>query len=81
MTDRPVGQTPNQFNIPVWFRLPLAAALVAWGGRTDRPWTVIVAATVALPALWLYSLSMLVGLVPLAAQSRAGAGPTGAGPA
>jgi hypothetical protein len=65
MTDRPVGPTPNQVNMPVWFRLPLAAALVAWGARTDRRWTVIVAATLALPALWLYSLSMLVGLVPL----------------
>jgi hypothetical protein len=74
MTDQPVGPTPNQINVPVWFRLPLAAALVVWGARTNRRWTVIVAATLALPALWVYGLSMLVGLVPLGVGRRARAG-------
>jgi len=77
MTDQPQGPTPNQVNVPTWFRLPLAAALVAWGARSDRRWTVIVAATLALPALWLYGLSMLVGIVPLTARNRAHAGRAG----
>jgi len=71
MTDQPVGPTPNQINVSVWLRLPLAAALIVWGARTNRRWTVIVAATLALPALWIYGLSMLVGLVPLGVGRRA----------
>ncbi|MDQ2964857.1 MAG: glycosyltransferase 87 family protein, partial [Chloroflexota bacterium] len=37
---------------PLAIRLPVAAALVAWGAATDRPWTVGVAAMLALPILW-----------------------------
>ena len=46
-------------------RLPVALVLVAWGARTDRRWTVPVAALLALPVIWLTSLSMLAALVPL----------------
>jgi len=67
-TDNPQGMTPNQISVPLWLRLPVAVAVVVWGARTDRRWTVIVAATMALPSLWFYGLSMLVGLVPLATQ-------------
>lgn len=49
--------------IALWVRLPIAVALVAWGARTDRRWTVPVASMVALPALWYGSLSMLLALV------------------
>jgi hypothetical protein len=38
--------------VPLWLRLPLAAAVVVWGARTDRAWAVPVAAAMALPALW-----------------------------
>lgn len=51
--------------IPLLIRLPIALALVLWGARTDRPWTVAVAATLALPVLWTAGLSMLVGVVAL----------------
>jgi hypothetical protein len=48
--------------IPLLVRLPFAVALVVWGARTDRRWTVLVAALLALPAIWYGSLSMLIGL-------------------
>jgi hypothetical protein len=56
---------PDKFTIvtaPLWLRLLAAAALVTWGARTDRRWTVLVAAFLALPNVWLPSASMLVGL-------------------
>ena len=50
---------------PLWLRLPVAAILVIWGARTDRPWTVLAAATIALPVVWLAALSVLAGLAAL----------------
>ena len=44
---------------PLWLRLPIAAVVVIWGARTDRPWTVPVAATIAMPVVWLATLSVL----------------------
>ena len=44
--------------IPLWLRLPGAVALVVWGASTNRTWTVIVAATLALPIFWVTSLSL-----------------------
>jgi len=46
--------------IPIWIRLPAAGALVWWGARTDRPWTVPAAVTVALPVIWFAGLAILV---------------------
>jgi hypothetical protein len=51
--------------IPLWIRLPFAVALVVWGARTDRRWTVPVGAMLALPALWYGGLSMLLAVIPL----------------
>jgi hypothetical protein len=51
--------------IPLWIRLPFAIALVVWGARTDRRWTVPVGAMLALPALWYGGLSMLLAVIPL----------------
>jgi hypothetical protein len=51
--------------IPLWIRLPFAVALVVWGARTDRRWTVPVAGMLALPALWYGGLSMLLAVIPL----------------
>ena len=47
ITSTPEGGSVEQFHIglPLWLRLPAAAALVIWGARTDRRWTVVVAAT------------------------------------
>jgi len=46
-------------------RLPVAAILVAWGARTNRPWTLPTAAMVALPVLWLVGLAMLTAAFAL----------------
>jgi hypothetical protein len=51
--------------VPLWIRLPISLAVVAWGARTDRAWTVPVAAMLALPALWYGGISMLLAVIPL----------------
>ena len=51
--------------IALWVRLPAAVALVTWGARTDRRWTVPVASMLALPALWFGSLSMLLAVIAI----------------
>ncbi len=65
--------------VPVWVRLPLAAAIVTWGARTDRRWTVPVAAMVALPALWFGGASMLLAAVALASSGVRAGTPPGTG--
>ena len=50
--------------VPLWVRLPLAAALVIWGARSDRRWTVVVASMVAVPVLWFATLAMVIGVIP-----------------
>ena len=50
---------------PLGIRAMIAVAVVTWGGMTDRRWTVPVAATIAIPLLALYNLTLLVALVPL----------------
>ena len=51
--------------IPFWVRLPFAVALVAWGARTNRRWTVPIASMLALPALWYGGLSIILATLPL----------------
>jgi hypothetical protein len=51
--------------VPLLVRLPIAVAIVVWGARTDRRWTVPVASMLALPALWYGGLSMLLAVIPL----------------
>jgi hypothetical protein len=59
------GGTWASVPIPLWMRLPAAVALVVWGARTDRRWTVPVASMLALPALWYGGISMLLAVIPL----------------
>ena len=61
------GAPLNQFAIPVplWIRVPAALVFVAWGGLTDRRWTVPVAATLALPVLWPSGFAVLAALWPI----------------
>ena len=70
----PEGGSVAQFNIPIplWLRLPAAAALVAWGGLTDRRWTVPVAATLALPVLWVSGFAICAALAAESMWPRAG---------
>ncbi len=51
--------------IPLMVRLPFAVAVVVWGARTDRRWTVPVACMLALPALWYGGLTMLLAVIIL----------------
>jgi hypothetical protein len=57
---------PQYYSVPPpWpIRLPLAALLVAWGARTDRPWTVPIAATLALPIIWPHGLTVAAAAIP-----------------
>ena len=50
--------------VPIYVRLPLAALVVVWGARTDRPWTVAVAATLGLPIIWPHGLCVLAAAIP-----------------
>jgi hypothetical protein len=53
--------TPFDF-IPLAVRVVLAAALVAWAGLTDRRWVVPIAATLALPVVYVNGLAILVAV-------------------
>jgi hypothetical protein len=63
--------------IPLWLRLPLAAAIVVWGARRDARWTVPVAAAISVPALWPGAFAILAACWPLTrrASSDAQTGP------
>jgi hypothetical protein len=56
---------PFTIPVPLPVRLAAAAALVVWGARSDRRWTVPVASTIALPVLWVNGLAMLIAVLPL----------------
>ena len=58
--------------IPLLVRIPVAVAVVVWGARTNRRWTVPVASMLALPALWYGGLSMLLAILPLLDGRRTG---------
>jgi len=61
------GAPLNQFSLPIPLpiRLALAGLVVTWGARTDRPWTVPVAATLGLPVLWPSGLALLAAVWPI----------------
>ena len=64
------GGTWASVPIALWIRLPAAVALVVWGARTNRRWTVPVASMLALPALWYGGFSMLLAVIPLVPDDR-----------
>jgi hypothetical protein len=70
----PEGGSVAQFQIPIplWIRMPAAAALVIWGAVTDRRWAVPVAATLALPVLWVSGIAICAALAsePLRTSGR-----------
>ena len=57
---------PQYYSVPppLPIRLPLAALLVIWGARTDRPWTVPIAATLGLPIIWPHGLTLALAAIP-----------------
>jgi Glycosyltransferase family 87 len=56
---------------PVTLRVAVALVVVAWGAWTNRRWTVPVAATIALPVIYVGGLSILLASIPLYLQPRA----------
>jgi hypothetical protein len=52
-------------------RLLVAALICAWGGLTDRRWTVPLASMLALPVIWSDSFAMLIGCVAAGPRRRA----------
>jgi hypothetical protein len=88
-----LGSAPDQphIDIPLLVRLPVAAAIVAWGAWTDRKWTVPLAAALAMPVLWIAAFSVLAALLAIgrpelesreeAARRKALAAPAPAAPA
>ena len=57
---------PQHYSVPppALIRLPLAVVLVIWGARTDRPWTVAIAAMLGLPILWPHGLCVALAAIP-----------------
>ncbi|HEY6015015.1 MAG TPA: hypothetical protein VIU37_13460, partial [Candidatus Limnocylindrales bacterium] len=48
--------------IPLVIRAIPAVAIVVWGARTDRRWTVPVAAALAMPVLWYDGFAVLAAI-------------------
>jgi hypothetical protein len=81
VADEGVGQPA--LPLPLVLRLPAAALLVAWGGLTDRKWTVPAAAALALPVPWFSGLAILAAIPALdrpQLQARGTPVPATAGP-
>lgn len=57
--------------IPLWIRMLASVAILWWGARTDRRWTVPVAATLSLPIIWFHGFALLVAAIPLWREDRA----------
>lgn len=72
--------------VPLWVRLPAAVIIVVWGALTDRRWTVVVSAMLAMPVFWYLTPAILVGVIPdirarIDERKRAGAAIDHADPA
>jgi hypothetical protein len=65
--DFPSSPVLTYLPVPIWIRLPLVAALIVWGARTDRRWVMPIAACLSLPTVFLNSPAVLLGIVPLLA--------------
>lgn len=65
-TQGPVSD-PNLIYVPIplLVRAPFALAVVAWGAWTNRHWTIPIAMTLAMPILWVNSLTILVAIWPM----------------
>jgi hypothetical protein len=66
------GGTPSPLSpyyLPFWPRIAAAIAIVAIGAWRGWRWPVVVAGTLALPAFYTISPSMLVGVLPFAREA------------
>jgi hypothetical protein len=66
------ASTPFDF-LPLPIRVAIAAGLVAWAAATDRRWVVPIAATLALPVVYINGLAFLVAAPYLWTLDRAAA--------
>ncbi|HEX8025731.1 MAG TPA: glycosyltransferase family 87 protein [Candidatus Limnocylindrales bacterium] len=55
----------DYITIPYLLRVPVALAVIWWGARTDRYWTVPVGVLIAMPILWVNVFSLLIAVIPL----------------
>lgn len=62
---RALAGAPDESAFKIWMRAPIAIALVVWGARTNRRWTVVVAVFLAMPRWYFLTPVILVGLFPL----------------
>jgi glycosyl transferase family 87 len=54
---------------PVWLRAAIGALIVAWGGLTNRRWTVPVGAAIAVPVGWFtFTVIIVVGIAGIYAR-------------
>ena len=51
--------------IPIWLRLPIGVAIIAWGARTNRRWTVPIGVLLSMPILWVNVFTILIAIIPL----------------
>jgi len=57
--------------VPLFVRFEMSAVLIVWGARTDRRWTVPIAAGWASPALYEWSfITVWLAALPLLGQPR-----------
>lgn len=55
---------------PLVYRMPIALALVAWGGLRDKRWTIPIGMILAAPVAGLGQIALLAALPALARQDR-----------
>jgi glycosyl transferase family 87 len=56
---------PDESPFKIWWRLPIAAAVVIWGARANHRWALMLAVFLAMPRWYFLSPVILVGLFPL----------------
>ncbi len=57
--------------VPLALRLPVAAVIALWTGRTGRAWGIPVAVLIGLPHIWLQSFTLLIAIPRLVVQGDA----------
>jgi hypothetical protein len=48
--------------VPLYVRLPIAAALIVWGARTDRLWVLPIALLLSMPTIWVPAFAVLAAI-------------------
>ena len=60
-----VAGLPNAMLLPLWLRVSVAAAIVVWGARTNRPWVLFAPLWLAQPTTWMSEVVLVfAGFAP-----------------